>query len=221
MPKLYKEFCDSGDREVADELVQSLDNARKQRWLKTVENMNFTHSSRKAWSEIRRLGAANAKLGGKSETTANKVAARLVNLTKVNMNKRRMSKVKNKLKCKRKTLSHNQEYSHAFTIDEITEAISFMKVGKAAGMDNVHPEFIRNCGPKAIEWLRCFFNDILKMKNVPTVFKKTKIIAVLKPGKKSNSAENFRPISLLSITYKLLERLLYKRISPEIHKKYQ
>lgn len=113
-------------------------------------------------------------------------------------------------------LRHNHEFSNPFTSEEIIEAISVIKVGKAAGLDYIHPEFIKNCGPKAIEWLRCFFNDILKTKNVPSFFKKTKIIAILKPGKKADAAENFRPISLLCILYKLLERLLYKRISPKI-----
>lgn len=135
------------------------------------------------------------------------------------MDKRWMSKVRNKLKCRRKLLSHNHEFSNPFTYEEIIEAISVIKVGKAAGLDYIHPEFIKNCGPKAIEWLRCFFNDILRMKNVPSIFKKTKIIAILKPGKKPDSAVNFRPISLLSILYKLLERLLYKRIRPKILEK--
>lgn len=49
-------------------------------------------------------------------------------------------------------------------------------------------------------------------------FKKSKILAVLKPGKTADTAENFRPISLLSVTYKLLERTIYNRISPKIHK---
>lgn len=39
--------------------------------------MNFIHSSRKAWSVIRRLGAANAKCNVKSSITANKVASRI------------------------------------------------------------------------------------------------------------------------------------------------
>lgn len=98
----------------------------------------------------------------------------------------------------------------------MSAAIAAIKIGKAPGLDCIHPEFIKNSGPKTIEWLRRFFNDILRTKNVPAAFKKAKIVAILKPGKKSNAAENFRSISLLSFLYKLLERLIYKRISPEI-----
>lgn len=155
--RLYKEFCESGEREVADELIQSLDNARREKWLKTVQDMNFTHSSRKAWSVIRHLGAANAKFNKKSSISANEVATRLVQLTKVNMDKRWMTKIRNKLKCERKKLSQNQEFSNPFNIDEIIEAISVIKPGKAAGLDCMYPEFIRNCGEKTIEWLTNFF----------------------------------------------------------------
>lgn len=151
-----------------------------------------------------------------SETTANKVASRLVQLTKVEMDKKQMKKIRSRLKNKRKILTHNVEFSRPFTNEEVIEAMSHVKAGKAAGLDHMHPEFILNCGPKAIGWLKHFFNDILRTKNVPSAFKKSKIIAILKPGKQSNVPESYRPISLLSVTYKLLERVIYKLISAKI-----
>jgi len=42
------------------------------------------------------------------------------------------------------------------------------------------------------------------------------VIAIEKPGKDSSLAANYRPISLLSVCYKLLERLALKRISPTV-----
>ena len=42
------------------------------------------------------------------------------------------------------------------------------------------------------------------------------MIAVEKPGKDSSLATNYRPISLLSLCYKLLERLALQRISPTV-----
>lgn len=53
----------------------------------------------------------------------------------------------------------------------------------------------------------------MKSGNLPRPFKETKIVAILKPGKEGNLPEHYRPIALLSIPYKLLERLLYNRIS--------
>lgn len=57
--RLYAEFQDNDDPETAKELLKSLDEARKQRWISTVENLNLTHSSRAGWSLIRRLGGSN------------------------------------------------------------------------------------------------------------------------------------------------------------------
>ena len=42
------------------------------------------------------------------------------------------------------------------------------------------------------------------------------MIAVEKPGKDPSLAANYRPISLLSVCYKLLERPALQRISPTV-----
>lgn len=44
------------------------------------------------------------------------------------------------------------------------------------------------------------------------------MIALLKPGKEGKDAADFRPVSLLSVTYKILERLVLERIQPAIDK---
>lgn len=62
------------------------------------------------------------------------------------------TKIRKKLKYKRKKLHHNSSFSNPFTIEEIIKAISCIKAGKAAVLDHIHPEFIINCGPKVIVW---------------------------------------------------------------------
>jgi len=53
---------------------------------------------------------------------------------------------------------------------------------------------------------------------IPKIWRKTKLIAIEKPGKNSRLAESYHPISLLSTCYKLLERLVLYRVSPEVEK---
>src|SRR5207249_4053724 len=55
---LLKQFEESGDPEVADHLMDSLNAARRQRWEECTSELDFTRSSRKSWGLIRRLGAA-------------------------------------------------------------------------------------------------------------------------------------------------------------------
>jgi len=52
--------------------------------------------------------------------------------------------------------------------------------------------------------------------SIPKILRKAKVIVVEKPGKDPSLAANYRPISLLSVCYKLLERLAFQRISPTV-----
>lgn len=66
---------------------------------------------------------------------------------------------------------------------------------------------------------RSVFTDILQTGNISHPLKRAKIIAILKPGKAKDRPQNYRHIALLSMIYKLLERLLYNRISHKIFEK--
>ncbi|VVC38892.1 Reverse transcriptase domain [Cinara cedri] len=52
--------------------------------------------------------------------------------------------------------------------------------------------------------------------NILKQFKRAKVIALLKPGKSGTEAVDYRPILLLSIPYKILERFILERIQPHI-----
>jgi Reverse transcriptase (RNA-dependent DNA polymerase) len=95
----------------------------------------------------------------------------------------------------------------------LNEALHTVKPGKAAGIDGIYPEFILN---QTKEWIVSFFNDILSSGKIPKLFKQAKVITILKPGKDGSNASHFRPHSLLSFVYKLLERLILQRIEPLI-----
>ena len=57
---------------------------------------------------------------------------------------------------------------------------------------------------------------IMATHSIPKIWTKAKVITVEKPGKDPSLAANYRPISLLSVCYKLLERLALQRISPTV-----
>ena len=68
-------------------------------------------------------------------------------------------------------------------------------------------------GPKARTWLSKFFSRIMATHSIPKIWRKAK---VEKPGKDPSLAANYRPISLLSVCYKLLKHLALQRISPTV-----
>ena len=86
-----------------------------------------------------------------------------------------------------------------------------MKIGKAAGLESIYMEFVKNFGIQVKNWLLELFNDILSRLKLPNLSKRTKVLAICKPGKDGSSAAHFRPISLMSIIYKLFEILLLNR----------
>ena len=70
-------------------------------------------------------------------------------------------------------------------------------------------------GPRAKNWLTSFFDRIVQEK-IPRARRQAKIIAVPKSGKDHSIAANCRPISLLSVCFKVMERLILHRISPTL-----
>ena len=112
------------------------------------------------------------------------------------------------------TDNHITEHSltSPFTMEELMKSIKILKNNKAAGLDDMLCEQIKHLGPKAMVWLKEMMKNILVSKKLPKLRRKSKVIAILKPGKDSSLSNGYRPISLLCHTYKLLERMIQNHI---------
>ena len=216
LENLYKDYQVEPKTETADRILNSLNNSRKKKWSELVENMNFTHSSRSSWSLLKKLGETNHQNQQTSEISANSVASHLVNVSNLVILPRNIMKNMRRLLKKQRKSPASEELSRPFDIEELMAAIKMMKTRKAAGFDGIYPEFIKNLGNFSLQWLLSFLNSILISGDLPKDFKKSKIITILKPGKPADVPSSYRPIALLSVCYKLLERLLHKRIQPFI-----
>ena len=95
-----------------------------------------------------------------------------------------------------------------FTEEEYNKGIATLKNKKAAGIDDVLVEQLKNLGPRAHRWLHSMLNVCFTENRIPKVWRQSKIIAILKPGKDSAKPKSYRPISLLCHMYKLYERLI-------------
>ena len=63
------------------------------------------------------------------------------------------------------------------------------------------------------------FNNCMASKQIPVEWRRVKVIAIPKPENDPDSPKSYRPISLLSITFKLYECLPLHRFSPSIDPK--
>ena len=87
---------------------------------------------------------------------------------------------------------------------------------KPSGRDDVLMEQLNNLGPESHRCLLTLLNKCFMENKIPTLWRQSKIVAILKPGKDSAILKTYRPISLLCHTYKLYERMILNRIAPTI-----
>ena len=173
------------------------------------------HSSRKTWSALNKLTGRKKSSTSPISLSANSIASCLLcNGKYTNPNKLFTYSVNQKLKEAWNAPSVDQDLTSEFTIEELVAAKNTLKPGKSAGPDNIHPEFILHVDDLCLKWLTNLFSTCMKHKKMPKSWKMAKIIAVLKPNKPTDSPKSYWSISLLSVTYKLLERLICNRILP-------
>ena len=175
--------------------------------------MNFTRSSRQAWRLLKRLEGEGRQHQGTSidpDRIAKNIIQRGSHVTKyqfeTNLRKKYQELFKTSLK--------KSDLSSPVTVEEITMAIKAIKTGKAAWIDGVYPEMITHLGPRARQWLAAAMSDAEVNGKYCYLWKRTKVLAILKPNKKPDDTNNYRSISLLCCVYKLLERIILTRLTP-------
>ena len=100
------------------------------------------------------------------------------------------------------------------THDEVMHAGAKLRRKRAAGLDDVPPEFwktITQRGSPALSWATEFCMACWRQKSVPDVWHDARIACIFKKGDASYCG-NYRPISLLPIGYKLFATILLQRL---------
>ena len=78
-----------------------------------------------------------------------------------------------------------------------------MKQNKAVGLNDILCEQLKHLGP--LWWILDMLNNCLSINNISELWRQARTVATLKPGKDPANSKSFRPIALLSHTYKLFE----------------
>ena len=97
------------------------------------------------------------------------------------------------------------------TEEELVTEIMKLKIGKASGIDDIPAKIIKATSEFISVPLTHIYNSSFCESTVPKPLKIAKVVPIYKKGEK-NKPNNYRPISLLSIFNKLLEKLMYKRV---------
>ena len=106
------------------------------------------------------------------------------------------------------------------TEEDVYNALTDLDTTKATGPDCIPPIVLSKCASVLFRPLHHLFSLTLKYGYLPADWKIHKVIPIFKSGDRT-LVKNYRPISLLSNTSKVLERIIYNKIinhiSPQIN----
>ena len=200
--------------ELGESLLISMSREKQQRWQEMITGIDMTHNSKQAWKTIKKLNAEKHTNTRVAAVTPNEVAHQLL-LNGKPRNRERGYKRKMMADMNR-AINESDDMFLPFSRHELDEGVKTLKPGKAAGIDGITTEMIQHFGHNTRQWLLALFNECMASYRTPKVWKRAKVVALLKPNKDPNSPSSYRPISLLCLLYKLYERLIMTRISPTV-----
>ena len=195
-------------------LLTRLDKKRRDRWSEAVQSIDFSHSSRKAWSILNNLTGRSRHSTRHCSISADAIASQLVR----NGRYENVDRVSSRLIFQevsdlwRATTTSPVNTSGNFTSREFTVALQHLKPGKAPGPDSNCTELILHAGATLKSWLCGFLSSCLRRLKISKIWRRALVVAIPKPKKPEEDPKSYRPISLLCVPYKILERLVHTRV---------
>ena len=113
--------------------------------------------------------------------------------------------------------THNiQEYNITLTTSQVQEAIKQSKNNNSHGPDKLNIRHLKHIGPLGLAFLTSMFKTALNKNIIPHTWKLANIVPIPKPNKDTDNGTSYRPISLLSVIVKTLEKSLLPYITANI-----
>jgi hypothetical protein len=105
----------------------------------------------------------------------------------------------------------NVEMTHELTLEEVVEAITFLPKGQALGHDNLPIEFFQENVEEIAPTLFPAFRAMLSL-GLTSNFINTRMITLIPKFGDHSKLGNWRPITLLGNIYKILAKILARKI---------
>jgi hypothetical protein len=105
-----------------------------------------------------------------------------------------------------------------YTPEEIWKATETLNSKKAPGEDRITSEILQRAYKQFPNLINTLYNQCLRQGCFPKRWKRAKVIPITKPGKEDTTdPSKYRPISLINVGGKVLEKLLINRIMHHIY----
>ena len=106
----------------------------------------------------------------------------------------------------------NTQLNQPFSLNELDYAINHTKV-TTPGEDKISAKLFKGLNTHARKLLLQVYNQIWTSCDLPQSWTSAIIMPILKPGKQSRNPLSYRPIALTSVTCKICEKIISRRIS--------
>ena len=168
---------------------------------KAVRSINFSHSSRKAWSILNNLTGSSRHSPRYCPVSADAIASQLVRNGKYEAVDRKSSRLVSQEVSDlwRATTPDAVNISDNFSQREFAAALQHLKPGKTPGPDSICSELILHDGAALKSWLRDFISSCLRRLKIFKIWRRALVVAIPKPGKPVGDPKSYRPISLLCV----------------------
>jgi hypothetical protein len=116
---------------------------------------------------------------------------------------------------------NQEDISHlnrSITQNEIEAAIKSLQKKKSPGPDGVSAEFYQTFKEELIPTLLKLFHEIEREEKLPNSFYEASITLIPQTDKDTSKKENYRPIALMNIDAKILNKIMANRIQQHIRK---
>ena len=206
---------------MTDEITKATSDHKIRQWREFVDSIDHRTDSTKLWRTIKGIDGKSKQteenegitFTGRPHTSP-KLIANSFNrhFTTSKLGKHSSSRRTRHVSKDLKQMS--LEEAESFTSDQVTSAI---KSSRTYGPDTLCIFHLNNLGPLATEHLTTLYNDSLKSLRLPSIWKTSLVIPILKPGKDSSQCTSYRPISLLCPAAKVLEALMLLLLATHSH----
>ena len=102
-----------------------------------------------------------------------------------------------------------------FDSDRVRAYLRELDVSKACGPDNLSPRLLKQCSSELAPSLKLLYQMSMESGLIPCQWKEANVAPVFKKGSKE-CVNNYRPISLLCIVSKVMEKCIYNHVFPAV-----